>query len=159
MNDFFGEIYCWFETFFGQYLAEHLWGYNCDTQSYDLSNTFNPIGLVNVGITLLLVIVYYYAINHPRFSKWKSWLLVLCIAAIIQLFIGYSWTANAYLNGEIGDCLMNSRNEDGEIINQLISISDCWGFGVANMFISIGFFVLFSFSLKWWSGHAKYSPF
>lgn len=159
MNDFLGEIYCWFESFFGQYLAEYLWGYDCDSGSYVLQNTFNHIGLANIGVTLLLVTVYYYAINHPRFSTWKSWLFLLCLAAAIQLFIGYGWTANAYHNGKIGDCLMYSRDENGEIINQLINITDCWGFGVVNMFISIGFFVLFSFALKWWSGHAKHSPF
>lgn len=159
MSNFFGEIYCLFETFFGQYLAEHLWGYDCATQSYVLQNIFNSIGLINLVITLLIVFIYYYAINHPRFSTWKSWLLVMIVASVIQLFIGYGWTVNVYLNGMIGDCLMYIRDESGKITNKLINTTDCWGFGIVNMLISIVFFVFFSLILKWRSGHAKYSPF
>lgn len=159
MSDFFGTIYCWLESLFGQYLADHLWGYNCVSQSFDLTNIFNQIGLLTTGITLLFVIIYYYLINHPRFANWKSWVFMVLFTGVINLFLGYGRTANDFYNGNIGDCLMYVRDDNGIIINELINISDCWGFGAANTIVSIAFFILFSLILKWWSGHAKHSPF
>ena len=43
MGKIFGEIYCWFESLFGQDLAEYLWGYNCETQGYDSKNLFTQL--------------------------------------------------------------------------------------------------------------------
>ena len=167
MKDLFGSLYCWFESLFGQNLAEHLWGYNCETESYSNSNAFYGIGLITLAISLTLVIIYYYVINHPRFNRWWSWLIVLGVTGVISLFVGYQWVAIDYVNGYIGDCLMYVRDGDGNIISYLIHDADCWMFGVANLIISIGFFMLISFivnvvgrfSHQLASRNCKYSPF
>lgn len=167
MKDLFGSIYCWFESLFGQNLAEYLWGYNCETESYSSSNAFYGIGLITLAISLTLVIIYYYVINHPRFNRWWSWLIVLGVTGTISLFVGYQWTATDFLNGYIGDCLMYIRDEEGNITSYLIHESDCWMFGVANLFISVGFFIVFSFIVnvvgrvfpQLASRNCKYSPF
>jgi arginine exporter protein ArgO len=158
MSNFFGEIYCWFESLFGLYLAEYLWGYNCNTALYDNPNIFNQVGLITIIVSLLIVLLYYYGINHPRFNRWKSWLLVLVISGIIHFFIAYGWSITHYMNGIIGDCLMFTRDADGTIISQLIYESNCIMFGVANFIVSTLWFILFSFILKWWSHNAKHSP-
>lgn len=167
MKDLFGNLYCWFESLFGQNLAEHLWGYNCETQSYSNSNAFYGIGLITISISLVMVIIYYYAINHPRFNRWWSWLIMLGATGVVCLFVGYQWTATDFINGYIGDCLMHIRDEEGNIISYLIHEADCWMFGVANFIISIGFFIAFSLVVNvvgrfiplLASRNCKYSPF
>jgi hypothetical protein len=153
------------ESLFGQNLADHLWGYNCETQSYRNSNAFNGIGLITLAISLVIVIIYYYVINHPRFNRWWSWLIMLGVSGISCLFIGYQWTATDFINGYIGDCLMYIRDEDGNIVSSLIHEADCWMFGVANLIISVVFFIAFTFVVKIagrfipLSRNCKYSPF
>jgi hypothetical protein len=158
MSEFFGTIYCWFESLFSQDMAEYLWGYNCTTQDYSNPNLFNQIGLTTLIVSLFFVWAYYYWINHPRFNGWKSWLLVLVTASVINLFIAYGWTASDFLSGTIGDCLMFTRDEEGNIIAQLIHESDCVMFGVANSIVSALFFTVFSFISKWKSRNCKHSP-
>ncbi len=156
METVFGVIYCWFETFFGQNLAEHLWGF--DGSEYTKTNIYNSVGVVMLLVSLFLVLSYYYFLNHPRFNKWWNWLIILGLNGIVNLLIGYAWTVNDYLNGTIADNLMYSRNEEGEIVTHLITSSDCWGFGMANFFVATMFFTLFSFCFKWWSRNCKHSP-
>jgi len=162
MSKIFGEIYCWFESLFGQNLAEYLWGYNCETQGYDGKNLFYAIGLITFGLSLLFVLAYYYlplwGFNHPRTNRWWNWLIILIITGVINFIIGVSWTINDLLNGNIGDCLMYTRDADGNVVSQLIFKSDCWMFGVTNFIVSALFFIILSFILKWKSRNCKYSP-
>jgi len=163
MGKIFGEIYCWFESLFGQNLAEYLWGYNCETQGYDGKNLFFTIGLITFGLSFLFVLAYYYLLplwgfNHPRTNRWWNWLIILIITGIINFIIGVSRTINNLLNGNIGDCLMYTRDADGNVVSQLIFKSDCWMFGVTNFIVSTFFFIILSFILKWSSRNCKYSP-
>ena len=162
MENFLGNIYSWFESLFGLHLAEQLWGYNCETQVYDGVNLFNVIGLITAGVTLALVLAYYYLplylFNHPRSNRWWNWLIILLIAGIINFFIGAGWTINDFLNGNIGDCLMYTRDEQGNIIAQHIYIINCWLFGLTNFIVSTLFFVVWSLAFKWWSRNCKHSP-
>lgn len=162
MEEILGNIYCLFESLFGQNLAEYLWGYNCNTQVYDGKNLFNSIGLLTIGIALAFVIVYYYVpvigFNHPRTNRWWNWLMILLLAGIINLLIGYNWTMNDFLDGNIGDCLMYTKDSGGNIVSQLIFPSDCWFFGLSNFFVSTIFFVIWTAVLKWGSRNCKHSP-
>ena len=159
MSDFFGEFYCTFQDFFGTALATYLWGYRCTTDDYSGSIIFNQIGLCNIGISLGIVILYYYIINSPKFNRWWSWTIMLSINAITSLFIGYYWVYNDAINGNIDDCLMFQRSEEGEIIATNILNSDCWGFGIANLLISIILFIVLSALLNWKSSSCRHSPF
>jgi len=153
---FFETIYCWFVSLFGGDLADYLSGYICPSEEseggYVASNQFVMYGFIALGITLGIVLLYYYAFNHPRFNSWWSWLLVLLFAALTNLFIGAGITLGDLSAGDMGDCLINSGK--GGIHN-----SDCWMFGVANFFVSAIFFTIFSFGLKWWSRNCSRSPF
>lgn len=164
MSEFLGKIYCFlFEGLFGQNLAEYLWGYNCETEVYDGLNLFNTIGGNTIIISLLLVLAYYYLplyfFNHPRSNRWWNWLFILFISGIGNLIIASIWINNHFLDGRIGDCLLYTRDEAGEIVAQLIYKSDFWMFGLANFIFSVGVFVLGSIVFKWWSTNCKYSPF
>ncbi|WP_203558315.1 hypothetical protein [Bacteroides sp. 224] len=167
MEDVLGSIYCWFESLFGQNLANYLWGYDCATQGYSNPNIFNSIGLIALAVSFVSTISYYYIINHPRFNRLWSWLLVLVINGIANLLIGYYITATDFANGTIGDCLMHTRDEAGNIISWHIFETDCWMFGVSNLIVSTGFFILFSLIIiilgrlipQLASRNCKYSPF
>ena len=153
-------MYCWFKSFYSDYLSQYLRGYNPATGAYDLELRYNTIELYTLGISLLFVILYYYVIDHPRFCKWWSWLIMALVNSIIALFIGYYCVLSDYNAGKIPDELLYSRDENGEIIQYLISIpSECWSFGISNMLMAFLFFLILSFLLHWWSRVAKYSPF
>ena len=76
MSEFLGKIYCLAESLFGQYLAEYLWGYNCQTEVYDGQNLFNTIGLITIGVAFLFALAYYYLplyfFNHPQINDMLS---------------------------------------------------------------------------------------
>jgi hypothetical protein len=159
MDELLGNIYCWLESLFGQNLGEYLWGYDCNTQTYGGKNLFNTIGLITLAVSFLSVLAYYYFINHTRFAQWWHWLIVLIVSGVINFFIAYGIVINDFLNGSIGDCLMYIRDEEGNVVSQLIYESDSWAFGLSNFFVSTLFFIVFSFMFKWWSSNCKHSPF
>lgn len=162
MEEFLGNIYCWFESLFGKNLGEYLWGYNCETQVYDGNNLFNAIGVIAILLSLIFVWAYYYLplplFNHPRSNRWWNWLIILLIASGINFIIGYGWTIKDFLNGNIGDCLMYTKDAEGNIISQLINKRDCWLFGLSNFFVSAMFFIGWTLLLKWGSRNCKHSP-
>ena len=150
----FETIYCWFVAWFGNDLADYLAGGEClyddDGQFVELafsgSNQFPMYGFIALGIALAVMLIYYYVINHPRFNRWWSWLLMLLLVGFVNLFIGSGILLGDYYSGVIGDCIP-------------IYLSDCWMFGLANFFVSAIFFIIFSVGLKWWSTNCKRTPF
>ena len=171
MDEILGKIYCLFEGVFGQYLAEYLWGYNCQTEVYDGQNLFNIIGLITIGVAFLFALAYYYLplyfFNHPRSNRWWNWLIILFVSGIVNFFIASIWIKNDFLDGRIGDCLMYTRDEAGEIVAQLIYKSDSWMFGLANFifsatvffFCSLVVLLLGSWISNLGSTNCRYTPF
>lgn len=155
-----GNMYCWFKSLYSDNLSLYLWGFNPVTQAYDLPIRYNSIGLYTLIISLVIVLLYYYVIDHPRFCKWWSWLIMAIINSLVCLFVGYYCVLSDANAGKIPDELMYVRDETGEVIQQLIYIpGDCWGFGLSNAIMAFLFFLILSFLLHWWSRTAKYSPF
>ena len=159
MGNVLGYIYEWFLSFYGQNLSYFLWGFNPATGAYTNSNLYNFVGLITIVISLFIVLLFYYILSHPRFCRWWSWLITLIVNSVIALFVGYGIVSYKYNNGYVPDALMYERDAEGNIVSTLISITDCWGFGFANMFVAAMCFVLFTFLLKWWSKDAKHVPF
>jgi len=51
--------------------------------SNDLYNNllYTPIGIIMVATSITWMVIYYYVIDHPRFSRpwhWLIWILILC---------------------------------------------------------------------------------
>lgn len=153
---FFETIYRWFGALFGGDMADYLSGYVCPSEEseggYLSSNQFLMYGFIALGIALSVVLIYYYVVNHPSFSKRWSWLLMLVVVGLSNLFVGALMTSGDLAAGNIGECLINGEN--GGIYN-----SNCWMFGLANFFVSAIFFIIFSIGLKWWSTNCKRTPF
>ncbi len=157
MLELLGKFYCLFESLFGVNLANHLWGF--DGAEFTKPIIFNTIGIIALMVSLLMVIGYYYVLNHPRFNKWWSWLIVMLVSGTINFIIGYAFCQTDLSKGNIADTLMYMRDPAGEITSVLINTVDCVGFGFANFIVSSIFFFILSMCLKWGSRNAKHSPF
>lgn len=158
MSNLLGQIYGWFQSLFGQELSYYLWGYDPATQGYTNPNIYNLVGIFAISISLIIVLAYYYIINHPSLCKWWSWLIVGIVNGLIGLFSGYGIVAEKYVKGFIPPQLMYQYDKDGNIVSNLIGYHNCWGFGIANAFFCLILFLLFTFCFKWWSSNAKHVP-
>ena len=154
-----GNMYGWFDFFYCLNLSEHLWGWDMNTHGFTKELCYNTIGLYTLLISTIVMVTYYYFIDHPRFCKWWSWAIMAVFNSIMCLLLGYYFTYMDYDSGRISDDLMYVRDEQGQVVSQLINESDCWGFGISNMIIAFIFFLILSLIFKWWSTAAKYSPF
>ena len=159
MENLLGNIYDWFQSFYGQSLSYYLWGYVPTTGQFDNPNIYNLVGLITLGVTLFIVVFFYYIYDHPRYCKWWSWLITMGINGAIALFIAFGIVRYKFLNGFIPEGLVKQLDADGNIISILIDMLAVWGFGVANIFVSTIAFVIFSFMLKWGSTNSKHVPF
>lgn len=152
MGEFFGSIYCWFEDFFGIDLANYLWGESSFAQT---TNMFIGIGLTMLLISLALVVVYYYVVDHPRISNWWGWLIFLGCNAIVNFIVGWQWVLKDYYEGK----MVETSKTTGKLVDLPIYSSDILAFGVSNMILAILAFILFSYSIKWWSTNCSNAPF
>jgi len=151
----FETIYGWLSSLFGGDLDSYLLGYICPTEGIEEAwgaSQYIMYGFIALGIALAITLIYYYVINHPRFNKWGSWLLMMMLVGVSNLFIGAGITLSDLWSGNIGDCLVSGGNGG-------VDVSTCWMFGLANFCVSIIFFIAFSIGLKWWSTSCKRVPF
>lgn len=152
MGELFGSIYCWFEDFFGIELANYLWG-----QSSPLSqtNSYIGIGWTMLGISLATVLIFYYAINHPRLNHWWGWGIFLVVNALINFIVGWQFVLKDYYEGKM--VTIDPATNLQTPLN--IGESEIICFGVSNMFLSILAFIVFTFIFKWWSTNCSRAPF
>ena len=152
MGNFFGSIYCWFEDFFGLELANYLWGLS-STQSP--TNQFIGIGLWMFGISLLMAVLYYYIIDHPKLCSWWGWGIFLVANTVINFLVGWQWVLKDSYEGKM-ITIDPSTNMD---VPLNIGSSEILCFGVSNMILSILAFVIISLCIKWWSKNCSNAPF
>lgn len=152
MGEFFGSIYCWFEDFFGIELADYMWG-----QSSPLSqtNTFIGVGLTMLIISLAMVFIFYYVVNHPRLNHWWGWSIFLIINAVVNFIVGWQWLMKDYYDGKM--VTIDPATNLQSPLN--IGESEILCFGVSNMLLSMLAFFIFSFMFKWWSSNCSRAPF
>lgn len=152
MDQFFGSIYCWLEDFFGLPLADYLWGVSSPRQT---SVMYIGIGLSMVVISFVLVVLYYYIVNHPRLNNWWGWTIFLGINAAINFVVGWQWVLKDYYDG----LMVKLDPATGKEIDLDIFPSDITAFGVTNMINSMIAFLVFSYIIKWWSTNCSRAPF
>lgn len=153
MGEFFGSMYCFlFEEFFGIELANYLWGIASPKQ---LTNMFIGIGLSMLCISLVVAVLYYYIINHPRLSNWWGWSIFLGVNAAVNFVVGWQWVLRDYYDG----LMVKVSATTGKKVDLMINESDILAFGVTNMILAIAWFFIFSLIIKWWSSNACNAPF
>ena len=152
VGEFFGSIYCWLEDFFGLELADYLWGESAMEQT---GNMYIGIGLTMLFVSLAMVVLYYYVIDHPKLSNWWGWLCFGAVNAVINFVIGWQWVLKDYYAGK----MVAEDTATGQVVDLRIDPSDILSFGVVNMIDSILAFVIISYIIKWWSTNSSHAPF
>jgi hypothetical protein len=153
MRDFFAPIYELLQDLYGQFLGYHLYGYDCE---FNITNQslYALIGSLMIMISFVICILFYYAINHPRFNRWYHWLIMLVMNAGINFYIAYDITKSELDLGKI--CKDFVTDPQTNAIQ--IDATNCMGFGFDNAIIATLFFVLFSFIVRWWSRNCSTCP-
>ena len=158
------NIYSWLNPIYGNELYEYLKGNDCDGVFIG-PNHFQTIWLSLLVSTLVLLVIYYKVIDHPRFNHWWHWLIFLFLTGAVNLFIGFGYTYSKLNGGVIPACFTHSQVEtaqDGSIYGvngtEILSNFNCWQFGIANAIFAIVFFIIFSFGFQLLSRNCKYSP-
>ena len=152
MGNIFGSIYCLFEDFFGLNLADYMWG----QAAIDVTtNQFIGIGFTMFGISLAVVLIYYYAVNHPRLNNWWGWLIFLGINAVINFIVGWQWVLKDYYDNKMVGIDPSTNLQ----VPLNIGESEILCFGVSNMILSILTFIILSFIFKRWSSNCSRAPF
>jgi len=152
MGQFFGSMYCWFEDFFGIELANYLWGQAAPEQQ---TNMFIGIGLSMLGLSLFMMVLFYYIINHPKMANWWSWLVFFAINGILNFVIGWQWVLSDFYEG----LMVSFDTATNQTVPLNINEDDILCFGVSNMLLSMVAFTLFSYLFKWWSTNVSKAPF
>lgn len=152
MGQFFGSIYCWFDQFFGLELANYLWGI---ASPLSTTNSFIGIGLTMLSISLALVLLYYYGINHPRLNNWWGWGIFLAVNAVVNLIVGWQWVLADFY----ADKMVATDPATNAEIPLNIGATELFNFGLSNMFLSMLAFLLFSYAFRWWSSNCSRAPF
>lgn len=152
MGQFFGSMYCWFEDFFGIELANYLWGQAAPEQQ---TNMFIGIGLSMFGVSLFMMVLFYYIINHPKMANWWSWLIFLAGNAIVNFIIGWQWVLADYFKG----LMVSLDPATNQQVPLNIGEGDILCFGVSNMILSVLVFTVSSYLFKWWSTNVSNAPF
>lgn len=151
MTDFFATMYELFRSFYGQDLADHLYGLNInDTGAFDSASQYLSVGLTMVISSIFLALLYYKIVDSPRYSRWYHWLIVLAIAVIFNLFIGFYLPYLSWDTGKMATAVKNA-----------IGTGNLWGFGFANAVLSLFWFFAASliFKQRWVSTNCSTSPF
>lgn len=98
------------------------------------------IAIVTVLVSWGIAIIYYYLINSVRFDRWYHWLIMLFASILLApcVDIAYSNTSSS----EIG------ANFSTDIVN----------FAIVNILVTAIFFIIASFSIRWWSYNCSHTP-
>lgn len=134
---------------YGQDLFYHLKGWDNGMQDFVAANNqFPTIWLVTFFSALLVFVVYYYILNHPRFNKVWHWLITMAVLAI-GIFI---WSRGLVMSDIAGVSL----HPVDPALN--VSADNALMFGVYNAVLSAIFFLFFSIAGRFGSKNCKNSP-
>lgn len=134
---------------YGQDLFYHLKGWDNGMQDFVAANNqFPTIWLVTFFSALLVFVVYYYILNHPRFNKVWHWLITMAVLAIGIFF----WSRGLVLSDIAGV----SMHPIDPALN--VSADNALMFGVYNAVLSAIFFLFFSIIGRFGSKNCKNSP-
>ena len=132
MNTFFAALY------------ELITGRNGITEALYDYGLYLVVGMVMLLISLVGMIVYYYAVNHLKFNRWIHWLISVIFVSIINFLV-------AYFNA--GSIIYDLYGEITDFVMEMI------GFGFANAIWTFVFCFIFSLCIKWKSRNCSRTPF
>lgn len=162
----FETIYSWFHSFYN----DTMWDtvkviINVEEEKQLFADSLFIVGIITLVVSGLVAWAYYvWPINHPRFNAWKSWLLMLVVAALLNFGIGMGcgYFRVQSVNGSEEACAIIIGDEDEDEVSDLtdkITFSDYMGYGLSNSFVGSLFFILWCIPLTFYNGNARFSPF
>ena len=154
MGKFFGDLYDLFEAMFGQGLAQYLW---YGPHPANQINLYWKIGLLSLIISICVAVMFYYVINHPRCNTWWWWSIFLVANSFINFIVGWQWIGSQ--NIDVQNCMSELNELAGGQYSYAVSPTDYISFGWANFFVSMFFFIVISFMIKYWSRNCSSAPF
>ena len=137
MKGFFANLYELFGLAYLGYFSNDMYS----------EGFYIPIGMVMFASIIVIGILYYYVINHPRWNRWFWWLSIGIVLAI----------ANSIIAWVMADSMLMKYyyNYGG----MPYGIAEILPFSVIAGCLTLFFFFIFSFIIKWWSRNCKHSPF
>jgi len=135
MNDFFAN---WYE------LLAYFDGFSDDMFR---ENLYISIGMCMVLIPIVVLSIYYYAVDADRFSKWWHWLLMVVVLCADSFWIAYSTSYNEldYLYSQLGKPLPYSI--------------EFFSFSLVNVLWTAIVAFVWSMIIKWGSKNCRRTPF
>ena len=103
-------------------------------------NLYLVVAVVTAAVSWGAAALFYYVINSVSFSRWYHWLVTMCAASLLTVAIDYM-----YPNSVFSDLVY-------DFTSQLAS------FCLFNFVVAAFFFVLASFSMRWWSSNCRHTP-
>lgn len=145
MEKIFGNIYYFFQSFFGQGMVDFMWGLNCEISDYKEPVRYNTYGIYMSVSVILIAVLYYFVLSYVKLSKWWIWLIIALLVGIgngVYSYYDLNWL---YENGDIQDC-------------HNITIEHLRGFAIANTIVTVLSFTIVSFLFKRFSSNGKNTP-
>ncbi len=135
-----------FNVFFAALYENIPGGYMDDFSQILFDNyVYFRVGIWMLITSLIFMVILYYILNSPKLNNWFVWVLFLIANAIINYFwIGKSLVINIF--EQLG-LIMNYEEHYFST------------FALNNALYSILFFLIFSFSLRYWSRNCSRTPF
>jgi ABC-type branched-subunit amino acid transport system permease subunit len=94
-------------------------------------------------IGLVVVVIFYYVVNSPRFNKRLHWFMMATLVVFINLIVVFQYPADVI-----------SKADD---VN--FGFNDWLIYGAVHSVWVVVLFTIFSLALKWWSRNCKTTPF
>ena len=106
------------------------------------------------GVSLLVAVLFYYIINHPRLNTWWGWGIFMIINAAVNFCLGIWWTLSDLWAGD-----MEVYDKETRQMVTFVTEGDCLSFGIANAILSLFAFFIISMAIKWKSTNVSQAPF
>jgi hypothetical protein len=128
-------------------LHQQLKGLSADCTGYSGDAIYQVTGIVMIGVSLLLMLNYYYGLfNNPRFTHRRVWLVNILVAcSIVGTFAFFN--ATSFLP------------EEKHCADIHFSVLDCTLFAFTEVIYTIIVCIIFSMLFKWKSVANKKVPF
>lgn len=158
MGNFFEFLYTFLglKSIYGADLANYLAG---RATALSTENQFITIGFITIGISLVVVLIYYYVIGHwlhkPSWGSRITWLITLVINSLFAFIAGWQFTAHDLDAGK----MMKYDPKTDMLVSLPITDGNCLEFGLTNAIVAAILFCILSICLKWGSRDFRHIPF
>lgn len=104
------------------------------------NNLYIIAAIITSAVAWGCALLFYYAINSVRFSRWYHWLIMLVIAAVVAPLGCYLYNASVFKS--LGYDFLSEQST----------------FCLADAIFTAILYIIASFSMRWWSSNCRHTP-